>query len=103
MACPGKDLSCFDRDIQMVLLGRERASSVVGEGARRTIGLVEVYNHFAVFVRVRVMITTRGIRAILVGQVHELDEETSVWQFLHHQRVLFPIQFKGYIALHWFI
>ena len=97
------NLSRFDRDIQMIFLRREGAGGILCEGTGRTVGFVEINEYLAIFVRVGVMITTGWIGRVAVGQVHELDEETVVRQFLDYQFMFLSIQFKGDKALHGFI
>src|SRR5215213_2931298 len=53
--------------------------------------------------RVGIVITSRGICLLVIGQVHELDEQTTVWKFLDHQLMLLAVPFKRNITLHWFI
>ena len=72
------DLSSFDRSLQMIFLRWEGAGGIVCKRTGRTVGFVEINKYFAIFVRIRVVVATRGIRLVVVGQVHELNEKTAI-------------------------
>ena len=73
------NLTRFDRDLQMILLWREGAGSVIGKSAGRTVSFIEIYIYKAVFfVCIGVVIATGWIRGIPIGRIHELDKQAAV-------------------------
>ena len=85
------DLSRFHAEGDFVLRWREDTGGIRCEGAWRTVGIIEIQNHLAIFRAGLVLInTTRWVGLFVACFIAELDEQLMVFGFGHIQLILIP-------------